>query len=453
MLKEQRDQIAAVLSVLEDIDLHDAALKVHGAKFDFNQKMYQSYSLKDLIIELNFIVQDLKTLLQSERWKWASHEYVSPTLGHNNPYNHVAHIKEKLETGKPFSEFGQSILWLHEFLVATGNYGIGRSEINQVISQEELNRRAIDLQFYEQQLQLQIQDNQIINKSLVDLKEELQKFYQLKLEELKSISDALVSVSGQKAEVDNIYKSVLNADNDIRTKFKNQEDLLALLNSQKEAQEKEFKAILQTIEEQKGKLDATLSESDGRLKFFEGLETFVKDKQKEIIELGALAAGAALGGTFGLRKTTLETETNSWKKWIPIATAGALVWIIVVFTCLGSVTSNIWIDTILKLAKTIPAFVLMGFVFKQYTKERNLQEEYAFKASVANTIKAYADLLKGEDSEANKSKQAMLIEAIKRVQSPPKLGNESNGRIFSFSTRNLAKSIEQLNESIKNIKP
>lgn len=38
----------------------------------------------------------------------------------------------------------------------------------------------------------------------------------------------------------------------------------------------------------------------------------------------------------------------------------------------------------------------MDFVFRYYNKERTLQEEYTFKAAIANTIKAYSDLLNGE---------------------------------------------------------
>lgn len=449
----QKDQILPLLEIVTGFDITAIAVSAHGKDADPNQIVYDSYSLIDIDTELQLIIRDLVMLFTTDRWKWAPFNYNAPLVGENNVFNHVNHIKTQLETNRPFGEIGQSVVWLRGYLIGTGNYGIARKEKRNIITDEELERERTMLAIIKEQVELRAKENNELRDSLNKQQVELQNFYTQKQAELKAISEALAAVSGQKAEIDNVHKAVLNADNDIRTKFKNQEDLLAQLNSQKETQKKEFEAILQTIEEQKGKLVNTLSDSDVKLKFFEGLETFVKDKQKEIVELGALAAGAALGGTFGLRKDTLETETNSWKKWIPIATAGALIWIIVVFTCLGSVTSNVWIDTILKLAKTIPAFVLMGFVFKQYTKERNLQEEYAFKSAVANTIKAYSDLLKGEDNESNKSKQAMLLEAIKRVQSPPKLGNESNGRMFSFSTRNLAKSIEQLNESIKNIKP
>ncbi len=91
----------------------------------------------------------------------------------------------------------------------------------------------------------------------------------------------------------------------------------------------------------------------------------------------------------------------------------------------------------------------MDFVFKQYTKERNLQEEYAFKAAVANTVKAYSDLLQNEDSEQNISKQNMLKKAIEQLHIPPKLYHESSGKIFSFSTKYLSETIKNLNETIK----
>jgi hypothetical protein len=64
--------------------------------------------------------------------------------------------------------------------------------------------------------------------------------------------------------------------------------------------------------------------------------------------------------------------------------------------------------------KSIPAVILLFFVINQYRKERNFQEEYAFKSAVALTIKAYSDQI---NSAENKDK--LILEAVGRIYSTP----------------------------------
>jgi len=271
--------------------------------------------------------------------------------------------------------------------------------------------------------------------------------------EVKLISDAVPTITNQKNEIDTLLKTATSSETEIRTIQKNHTELFTQLKLQKETQEKDFKIQTEKTEEENVKLKSIIDNGDVKVKFFESLEKFIKDKQAEIIELGALAAGAALGGTFGLREKKLSEGMGFWRKAVPTITVVAMLWVVVVFTCLASKTGVVWVDIILNLAKTIPAFILMGFVFKQYSKERNLQEEYAFKAAVANTIKAYSDLLKGEDTAVNLSRQEMLKDAIKQVQTAPKLHKEEGGKVFSFSTKYLADSLKNLNDTVKTLNP
>lgn len=74
--------------------------------------------------------------------------------------------------------------------------------------------------------------------------------------------------------------------------------------------------------------------------------------------------------------------------------------------------------------KLIPAkCILVGLAGQgktraQYSRERSLWEEYAFKAAVALTINPYADKLDG--IENNKLKQQLIIDSIMNVYSKPK---------------------------------
>ena len=62
--------------------------------------------------------------------------------------------------------------------------------------------------------------------------------------------------------------------------------------------------------------------------------------------------------------------------------------------------------------------LLVGFVFNQYGKERNLQEEYAFKSAIAMTLTSYSQMLSEDDGDikTKSSKQEMLLKSIKKLE-------------------------------------
>ena len=64
--------------------------------------------------------------------------------------------------------------------------------------------------------------------------------------------------------------------------------------------------------------------------------------------------------------------------------------------------------------KSSPFFFLLYYCIAQYNKERNFQEEYAFKSAAALTIKAYADILKDD-----KNKDELVLKAVYGIYRSP----------------------------------
>ena len=143
----------------------------------------------------------------------------------------------------------------------------------------------------------------------------------------------------------------------------------------------------------------------------------------------------------------MSKSGNRWLIAIPIMTLLTLAWIFLIFYCFPSDIDTEWLSTLINSIKTLPAILLFFFVIKQYTKERNLQEEYAFKATVAMTLKAYADQIHGE---TDGDRRKMLLDAIDKIYSAPKI-NSDNGSIISFRTKPLTDSIKGLTEITNNL--
>ncbi len=67
----------------------------------------------------------------------------------------------------------------------------------------------------------------------------------------------------------------------------------------------------------------------------------------------------------------------------------------------------------------------MYYAIAQYNKERNFQEEYAFKSATALTIKAYSDILKDD-----KNKDELVLKAVFGIyRSPLSQSNKNENEV------------------------
>ena len=97
-------------------------------------------------------------------------------------------------------------------------------------------------------------------------------------------------------------------------------------------------------------------------------------------------------------------------------TSLTIVWIFILFTNQAKILDNSiwWQSFAVNTLKSIPAIFLLFLSINQYRKERNFQEEYAFKSAVALTIDAYAGRL---TDVVNKDK--LIMEAVLGLYKTP----------------------------------
>lgn len=455
----QRDAILKICNEIEQLPIEENIAEAYASQGDITQIHVTGIPVPLLVSDIKRTCIQFKTELQGEDYYYLPFEYAHPQYGNTTIQAPLAQIQTIISSKQTLNDAINQILWLIHYQIIFGFWDKSKFKIHDVKT-IDVKSKETEINLLKEKLKIETAKTDALILELGAGKEAIETekknvalFIEQKQAEVKLISDAVPIVTNQKNEIDTLLKTATTSETEIRTIQKNHTELFTQLKLQKETQEKDFKIQTEKTEEENVKLKSIIDNGDVKVKFFESLEKFIKDKQAEIVELGALAAGAALGGTFGLREKKLSEGMTFWKFGVPIITVLAMAWVVVFFTCLASKTGVVWVDIILNLAKTLPAFILMGFVFKQYNKERNIQEEYAFKAAVANTIKAYSDLLKGEDIAVNLSRQEMLKDAIKQVQTAPKLHAEEGGKVFSFSTKYLADSLKNLNDTVKTFNP
>jgi len=118
---------------------------------------------------------------------------------------------------------------------------------------------------------------------------------------------------------------------------------------------------------------------------------------------------------------------NFWR-WSVIA-MGIISFVIVLalftnfFGKLGPIPAISWESIVVNFLKSTPILFLLYYAISQYNKERNFQEEYAFKSASALTIKAYSDILK-EDI----NKDQLILKAVYNVYKSPISNKKYNSK-------------------------
>ncbi len=418
-----------------------------------NIKSMSRYSVEEFIALLKRMCKQLKNELSLDIWRQLPIGYSEPfEYGNVNIVDSISNL---------FS-YSQNVASYYPNLEV---------ELNKLIYYQVLNN------FWDKS---GVMYHSVDNLDTTELKDKASVlFQQLQLETTK-LSESQLELEELKNKI-NIYGKVFEDKKDEANNFldeietKNRKISLLLTESEKtenkiielgKTQEEKLKEVSNSIFENKKEYDVFKNEiilmindskvnQNGITKLLgESVENFefIKSKEAEIIRYTGLAADSALGAKFDLRQKAILKGINFWKYAIAVITIIAISWAVCVFKYFSTTTDPLWFGVLINIIKTTPGFILLGFVIAQYSKERNLEEEYAFKSSVAMTITAYSDMLRNADDITNITRQQMLIKSIEQVYSKPKIHNEQRMFGFNNKAKELNETIKNLTDSVKSIK-
>lgn len=163
----------------------------------------------------------------------------------------------------------------------------------------------------------------------------------------------------------------------------------------------------------------------------------------------AVIAGGSLSNTFEKRRALLNESASKWKYWLlgDIIVLAAIAAII--FLELKS-TQSLTTGFFLKFSFSFPFIYAAFFFHGQYNKERELEEEYAFKSAVSFSLEAYRKLLNEEIDDDKSEERARLLDfivsTVEKIYSSP-IKNFKADKINSGSPETL----DKIGEIIKNI--
>lgn len=199
------------------------------------------------------------------------------------------------------------------------------------------------------------------------------------------------------------------------------------------------------------KASETVAENDKATKEILARLNKLEDEIKVQIEK---ATGFSLFHSFQTRQLNLARGKNRW----------VLALVCLVFASLGltgylaATTQSVTVGFWLKLSLTVPLIYAIAFCSVQYSRERRLEEEYAFKSSISISLVPYQELvgkLVEEDNPKEVEKYtAFIIDSISKVfTSPTHVVFESHTEKGKFPAEAVKQLSEALAPLVKALKP
>ncbi len=175
----------------------------------------------------------------------------------------------------------------------------------------------------------------------------------------------------------------------------------------------EYKASIDsTSKNAKTNVEANKKETNDLVKELKGLQDQIKDQLQK-------ATGFSLFHSFQTRQGNLRSSRNFWLG----ALAVVIVLSVVLTGLIAYTTISIDLAFYLKLSISIPLIYTIAFCSAQYTRERKLEEEYAFKSNISISLIPYKELVEklivnGTPQEREQF-TAFLIDSISKVFTSP----------------------------------
>lgn len=321
-----------------------------------------------------------------------------------------------------FTSAEGSLLWLVGYQVENGIYNKNNKKQNETLS-ASLNTLSEKLNLTQASITNKQKEVEALYQSLENSSKEIQNLIAQKRDELNQITTNLTTSNSQATQISEILTRGTDQGSRLNTILEQQEQ-------NRVQSEKKLKELQDLYTETNGKLDENIktilaqiedfkkqiSENQGHLDFVEGKREFFEERINYLENLIGREVGASLFETFKQRKTELHKPVIFWRWAVPVMAVATIAWVFFLFSHQPEIKEiNLWWQAFaVNTLKSIPAIFLLLFAINQYRKERNFQEEYAFKSAVALTIDAYSSRL---NDLSNKDK--LIMEAVLSVYKTP----------------------------------
>lgn len=419
MDKTQLDEVKGQLEAFSTIDLGRLVASKYDDGTDLSGVLIGNYSAKEYVSIVRKVFNQFSEEIDGVYAKAMPYQYqFHNEFGNGNLLQDLSTLIKNINS----KNFAASITPLNKLIHYQAINGFWEKSKRKYFRSSE-----VSVQEDKDRIDLVSKHADETSKKLLDLvsqidlkKEELGRFIKSKTSELSEIESMLSSARQHTSEINENYTKSATLQAQISSLLEQAEgkkDSIDNLNGKIKSLLTELSLLLEEGQaenesRQKAyeKLEKTFTE---KLKFFESKKEYFDERNQYLDDLIGREVGTSLFETFKQRKTELITSIQFWKWVVPITAIATIVWIFFLFGN-GDLSGLSWQVILVNSLKALPAVGLLLFSISQYVKERNFQEEYAFKSAVALTVNSYAEQL---DKAENKDK--MIMESVGQIYASP----------------------------------
>ncbi|WP_455811879.1 hypothetical protein [Pseudomonas graminis] len=416
---QQRDQILQHLNSFEIINFKELVAEHFKDSGDINQITLADVPVNDYITLVIKVFDHFKQELENSNYLTLPFNYsYGSELGNGNLHSDLMSLLTYITSGN-FSSTLSIIFRLAHYQRQNGFWEFNSrrlfkknerkiSEENEILETKKLiiEKRTNEL-------------DSLLSK-VATKESEVSTFIEDSHNKIKILEASLQNILNQSENINNMFTNASNIVEKINSQLtlgeSKRKDLEAIYEESKK-DSSEIKINLSNIKEENAENQNTFSKLeqsfDEKLSFVEGKHTFFTERNDYLNDLIGREVGVSLFETFKQRKNELSPSVTFWKWAVPALAVLCVIWVSLIFHWSSSQQMDYKL-LIVNSLKSLPVIGLLLFGITQYGKERNFQEEYAFKSAVALTLNSYADQLL-----VSENKDALILASVSSIYKSP----------------------------------
>ncbi|WP_205504431.1 hypothetical protein [Rufibacter psychrotolerans] len=427
MRQQEIDSILTQIEAFKKLEIEEILSKANPNETDLGNSLISRMSVLEFVSLSKRLIKQLELALNGPNKLILPSSFSTADIGQYDVNTCITYLINYINSNQ-LSAAENMLLWLAHYelqnnILEKANF---KSNLNDL---ENIQQKSDSIRLIETDIKKLKEQYNILIKDIKESLTSLNNFRNQKESELQQITNNLNSSNTNTNQIQNLLNTSTQYDTRINSILVEVEKSKSKIESTEENINLSFSKFKLEFSDLIGKLNKTeknylglYSDFEEKLSYVESKHQYFTDRNSYLDNLIGREVGASLFETFKQRKSELNGPLEFWRYAVGVMGVLTFLAILGIFTNFfgligemhGIEASLKWESILINSLKSLPFFFLLYYSISQYNKERNFQEEYAFKSAAALTIKAYADILNDD-----KNKDELILHAVYGIYRSP----------------------------------
>lgn len=445
MNSTQKQNVANAIQEFNSIEMQfeEIAAKKYQNEQSIDTIIIQDYTLTEIFSYSREVIKKISNRIEQDNWQILPNNVSTPEFGQYQIHQCINEMRNGLVQAN-YDNCAQRLKALIYYATINGFW--------QIPQKIELGIRESSLAKLEERARLTMKHiderAKTANTTIAQLNEKVEELNRLIAQKQQEFATLQTNQTQSNNLLNNITNFNKNAESFSTTieQTKNKcNEILADLEKKQEKVTQQQNDIDKQIELANTNIQEFETNSKEKIDSIQSGYDSVSANVEEVRKMMGYIADGTLSHSFNKRKENIKRSEKIWM-WVSLGTLlGLIAWVCVVFIWLSANTGIVWADILINGIKATPLAFAFGFALTEYSKERNLLEEYAFREAVAVTLTAYLEQLNGDNTDEQKK---LLVNTVEKLYTKPIISNKEY-KLFNFDTKDIAKTAEKVKEIAK----